>query len=165
MWHEISMIQTLIPLLLLHLVFARDPPMVTIPDQGTLMGTYLKMVRIQSVIAYMGIPYAHPPIGDRRFTPPVVDDIPSWEGVRNASVPPPDCWQSTLRRTKHRHDEIFSDLVPKAFTDDDEETTHVYDEDCLYLNVFIPDGKPIVTQHTPVVPFLFTQSPFCLYSV
>lgn len=135
-----KIIKIVISLLLPSVILsARDPPMVTIPDQGQLMGTYMKMFRIQSVIAYLGIPYAHPPVAERRFSPPIVDDLPSWDGVRNASTMPPDCWQSTLRRTKKRHDEIFSQLLTKS--GDEEDEPHVYDEDCLYLNVFIPDGK------------------------
>lgn len=147
-----SIIRLVISFLLPQVILcAREPPMVTIPDQGQLMGTFMKMFRIQSVIAYLGIPYAHPPVAERRFAPPIVDDLPSWDGVRNASTMPPDCWQSTLRRTKKLHDEIFSQLLTKS--GDDEEEPHVYDEDCLYLNVFIPDGKKyfeLDTSRTPL---------------
>lgn len=122
---------------------AREPPQVTIPDQGTVQGTFLKMFRIQTVIAYLGIPYAQPPIAEKRFTPPVVDDLPRWKGVRNASTYAPECWQSIPRSKRKRHDEIFNKLLhnAKPKDDDDDDEDRQFDEDCLYLNVYIPDGK------------------------
>lgn len=127
---------------------AREPPQVTIPDQGTVMGTFLKMFRIQTVIAYLGIPYAQPPLAEKRFTPPVVDDLPRWSGVRNASQMPPDCWQSVRRAKRKKHDEIFANLLQKMAKDEDDSMSggaeRQFDEDCLYLNVFVPDGKPAV---------------------
>lgn len=138
---EMCLVKILLIVLLLPPLIssAREPPMVTIPEQGTLMGTYLKMFRTQTVIAYLGIPYAQPPLREKRFTPPVVDDLPKWEGIRNASVVPPDCWQSTRRLDLKKHDQAFRELLMKMKKEDDDEIH--YDEDCLFVNVFVPDGK------------------------
>ncbi|VEL44277.1 unnamed protein product, partial [Protopolystoma xenopodis] len=45
-----------------------------------------------SVLAFLGIPYALPPVGQLRFAPPI--EHPGWAGVRSADRPPPTCWQS-----------------------------------------------------------------------
>ncbi|XP_055689558.1 cholinesterase [Lutzomyia longipalpis] len=138
---------------------ARELPMVTIPDQGTLMGTYLKMFRIQTVVAYLGVPYAQPPINENRFAPPVVDNLPTWEGVRNASQLPADCLQSATRTPKKHEEALQAIIVPQSAavgssmvssggsgSGDGDVTTasppRLYDEDCLYLNVYIPDAPP-----------------------
>lgn len=140
--NRMCFIQILIIVLLLPPLIssAREPPTVNIPDQGTLMGTYLKMFRTQTVIAYLGVPYAQPPLRHLRFTPPVVDDLPRWDGVRNASTIPPDCWQSTRRLELKKHDQTFRELLNKMKGKEDDDELH-YDEDCLFLNIFIPDGR------------------------
>lgn len=130
-------------LLQIRIVFgARDAPTVDIPEQGKIKGTFLKMYRIQSVIAYMGIPYAEAPVGDLRFKPPSVIPMPSWDGVKNGSDMPPDCWQNTKTQDP-KHAEVFKKLLNKVIDADVLINTNdrQYDEDCLYLNVFVPDGE------------------------
>lgn len=65
---------------------------------------------------FAGIPYAAPPVGPLRFRPPA--PAPSWEGVRDASKPGPQCIQD-----------------PRA----DPEFGKQSDEDCLSLNVWTPE--------------------------
>lgn len=113
---------------------AREPPTVNIPDQGQLVGMYMKMFRIQRIVAYLGVPYAQPPFV--RFGPPVVDDLPSWQGPRNATEYQPECWSDTRRPAK-QHDVAFSRLIGVSRKWD----PGLYSEDCLYLNIFVPDGK------------------------
>lgn len=128
-------------LLILYCWFAiancaiREPPSVTIPGQGTLTGMYMKMFRIQRIIAYLGIPYAQPPTVERRFAPPVVDNLPSWGGVRNATEFQRDCWSDTRKPFK-QHDEAFMRLIGTSKI----RNSSLYDEDCLYLNIYIPEG-------------------------
>lgn len=118
---------------------AREPPTVNIVGQGMVMGTYKTLFRTQRIVAYLGIPYAQPPIGKRRFMPPEVQELPLWEGVRNASTPAPSCLQDTTgSRAIRKHDELFMKLLEPHAEDQGE---RVYDEDCLYLNVYVPDGK------------------------
>lgn len=66
-----------------------------------------------NVDSYRGIPFAKPPIGERRFQP--ADAIDPWEGVISARSIPPSCPQI---------------LQPSS--------EHLFSEDCLYLNVFVP---------------------------
>lgn len=123
---------------------ARDPPLVMIPNQGMLMGVYLKMFRIQRIIGYLGIPYAQPPINDKRFQPPVVDNLPRWDGIRNASTIAPDCWQKPRKSVNGAEDDAFVKLTSAmqgSTLSNMTEDQRQYDEDCLYLNIYIPDGN------------------------
>lgn len=89
---------------------ARPPaPMVTIPD-GTIIGTAGTGYR-----AFLGIPYAAPPVGALRFRPP-------------APVVP---WTTPLRATR-KPTACPQDLQGIAYGG----------EDCLFLNVHTPDPAP-----------------------
>lgn len=69
------------------------------------------------VIAYRGIPYAVPPLGELRFRPPL-PAIP-WNGVRSALDMGPAC--------------------PQVIDDDPTENSEaVMSEDCLHLNIWTP---------------------------
>jgi para-nitrobenzyl esterase len=73
------------------------------------------------VRVFRGIPYAAPPVGERRWRPP--SDPAPWQGVRPANRFGASCWQVT-----GDDGSIYS----KGITDPS--------EDCLYLNVFTPAG-------------------------
>ncbi|MCW2670781.1 MAG: carboxylesterase/lipase family protein [Frankiales bacterium] len=72
--------------------------------------------------AYLGIPYAEPPVGERRWQPPV--PAAPWQGVREAIAFGPSAPQLAGP---------FSGLVPGM-------TPSETSEDCLTLNVWAPDG-------------------------
>ncbi|KAK9393662.1 neuroligin-3 [Crotalus adamanteus] len=81
---------------------------------------------------YLGVPYAAPPIGDKRFLPP--EPPPSWSGIRNATHFPPVCPQNI-------HTAVPEIMLPIWFTSNlDIVATYIQDpnEDCLYLNIYIP---------------------------
>lgn len=87
---------------------------------------------------YLGVPYASPPTGERRFQPP--EPPSSWTGVRNATQFAAVCPQHLDERS------LLHDMLPVWFTANlDTLMTYVQDqnEDCLYLNVYVPteDGK------------------------
>jgi para-nitrobenzyl esterase len=69
-----------------------------------------------AVRVFLGVPYAAPPVGERRWRPPV--PVTPWEGVRKATDFGSRCMQ----------DRVFDDMV---FRDEPS-------EDCLYLNVWTP---------------------------
>ncbi|XP_031345675.1 venom carboxylesterase-6-like isoform X2 [Photinus pyralis] len=84
--------------------------------QGTLEGSVRKTWGGRTIFAFQGIPYAEPPIGNRRFQPPL--PAQPWEGVLNATKSHPFCPQSDVFR---------NDL-------------QVYGkENCLFLNVYAPN--------------------------
>ncbi|MDD9947087.1 MAG: carboxylesterase family protein [Myxococcales bacterium] len=77
-------------------------------SDGRLLGT-----RVDGVRAFLGIPYAAPPVGPLRWKPPAPPT--PWRGVRNATRPRSECPQ----------------LIPLL--------GYLGAEDCLYLNVWAPD--------------------------
>lgn len=74
------------------------------------------------VSAFLGIPFAKPPVGPLRWRAP--QPVVRWQGVRPAKAPAAACYQSP----------------PRAFGPYTEEfLTHgPVSEDCLYLNVWTP---------------------------
>ncbi len=73
----------------------------------------------QGVDRFLGIPFASPPVGDRRWRPPA--PAAAWDGERPAGTYGADCAQ-------------------KPFIGDDAPLATVPAEDCLYLNVWRPAG-------------------------
>ncbi len=80
--------------------------------QGTLAG---KWILNKSQEAFLGIPYAAPPVGPLRWKAPA-PPVP-WQGSRDATTFAPRCQQNHIW-----NDYIFPDAGPS--------------EDCLYLNVY-----------------------------
>lgn len=84
-------------------------------EQGELHG---KTINGAKVRAFLGIPYAAPPVGNLRWRAP--QPPPTWKGVREATKFGAHCVQITLLND----DTIFQDSGPS--------------EDCLFLNVYTP---------------------------
>ncbi|KAM4895197.1 neuroligin-1 isoform 1-T1 [Sylvia borin] len=85
------------------------------------------------VIQFLGVPYAAPPTGERRFQPP---EPPSpWADTKNTTQFAPVCPQNII---EGRLPEV---MLPVWFTNNlDVVSTYVQDqnEDCLYLNIYVP---------------------------
>lgn len=100
-----------------HHLSAANPLKVKIA-QGKLYG---KKINQGAVRAFLGIPYAAPPVGDLRWKAPQA--APKWKGEREAYTFGSHCMQVPFP------DMIFPDSSMS--------------EDCLYLNVYTPaDVKP-----------------------
>ncbi|XP_024051691.1 neuroligin-4, X-linked [Terrapene carolina triunguis] len=100
---------------------------------------------------YLGIPYASPPTGERRFQPP--EPPSSWTGVRNATQFAAVCPQYLDERS------LLNDMLPVWFTANlDTVVTYVQDqnEDCLYLNIYVPTEDDIHDQNNkkPVMVYI-----------
>lgn len=92
---------------------------------------------LRPVDQYLGVPYAAPPVGDRRFMPP--DQPSSWSGIKNATHFMPVCPQNI-------HNTVPEIMMPIWFTYNlDTVASYIQDqsEDCLYLNIYAPteDGE------------------------
>ena len=95
----------------IHSARAAGNPLIR-TKQGKLRGKQLGEIR-----AFLGIPYAAPPVGPMRWTAPV--PAAKWKGVRDAAAFGPRCMQPT----------IYADMV---FRDPG------VSEDCLTLNIWSP---------------------------
>ena len=107
----------------------RGDPLVI--ESGSIAGT----ARDSGVRAYLGVPFAAPPVRELRWRPP--QPVPPWQGTYHADRTAPECIQ-TLRAHDINH--YFG-----------EEATS---EDCLYLNIWAPPhdaGAPLV----PVVVWIY----------
>lgn len=104
------------------------------------------------VIQFLGVPYAAPPIGERRFQPP---EPPSpWPDIKNATQFAPVCPQNII---EGRLPEV---MLPVWFTNNlDIVSTYVQDqnEDCLYLNIYVPteDGELFAGEMEILIYFCF----------
>lgn len=117
-------------------LFGLEAPTVHIPNQGVLVGRYLKMFRTQNIKAYLGIQYAKA----ERFAPPEIENA-KWKSVYNASRFGPKCWQQ-FNRFDDKVTTAVRDILMNSLLDADnnEDAADNYHEDCLYLNIFVPDG-------------------------
>ena len=84
--------------------------------QGSIVGTPAN--KKTNVLAFMGIPYAEPPVGSRRWKPPF--PAVGWGGVLSATSFAPSCMQPEIIDTR-------SMFYHHTFSTS---------EDCLYLNVW-----------------------------
>ncbi|XP_013908703.1 PREDICTED: fatty acyl-CoA hydrolase precursor, medium chain-like [Thamnophis sirtalis] len=79
----------------------------------------------EPVKSFLGVPFAKPPTGSLRFSPPQPPE--PWSHMRDATSHPPMClqdlgWVDVLK-------EIVNITLPNLMVS----------EDCLYLNIFTPD--------------------------
>ncbi|XP_029169679.1 esterase E4-like isoform X2 [Nylanderia fulva] len=91
-----------------------ERPVVTV-KQGKLQGIFEDNVLGSRYLAFKGIPFAAPPLGDLRFKDP--EPPASWEGIRDASKNAGDV-------------SVQLQTLPTLAI--------IGSEDCLYLNVYIP---------------------------
>ena len=102
-------------------------------NEGDITGVYNED---HSVAVYAGIPFAAPPVDDRRFKEP--QPAESWDGVKACDKFAPMAMQS-------RSNTMYSSLTHILGWHDyqmkiGDEYIEPMSEDCLYLNVFVPEG-------------------------
>ena len=81
-------------------------------------------VRINGLHAFLGIPFAAPPVGERRWQPPA--DAEPWAGVRRFAGFRSQSWQP-----------VMEGMGPLEFAFNARDAGN-RNEDCLYLNVWTP---------------------------
>jgi para-nitrobenzyl esterase len=106
---------------------------------GSLRGT-----TVGSAMAFRGIPYAQPPIGELRWKPP--QPATAWQGVRDASRPGNTCTQRSSGLAP------FFAPMAKAYDSKFEQPPITSSEDCLYLDVWAPEWP--VKRALPVMVWL-----------
>ncbi|XP_074149551.1 liver carboxylesterase 1-like [Sminthopsis crassicaudata] len=78
------------------------------------------------VHVFLGVPFAKPPLGPLRFSPPQPPE--PWEDVKNTTTYPPMCVQNP------NASEFFRNL----YSIRNKSISLTYSEDCLYLNIYTP---------------------------
>uniref|UniRef100_A0A4W2IQ22 Thyroglobulin n=1 Tax=Bos indicus x Bos taurus TaxID=30522 RepID=A0A4W2IQ22_BOBOX len=98
--------------------FGTSSPSVPIATHGQLLGRS-QAIQVgtswKPVDQFLGVPYAAPPLGEKRFRAP---EHLNWTGSWEATKPRARCWQPGIRTP-----------TPPGVS-----------EDCLYLNVFVPQN-------------------------
>lgn len=82
----------------------------------------------KTITAFLGIPYGEPPVGALRFKRP--EPVKSWTGVWNATKYGNSCYQYV--------DQTFPGFSGAEMWNPNTELN----EDCLYLNIWMPSPKP-----------------------
>ena len=113
-----------------HVRFASDAtPVVVETESGAVRG-----VEGAGARAWLGLPYAAPPVGDLRWRAP--RPAAAWDGVRDASRIGADCTQALGRKA------VLGGGGGVVFGS----------EDCLFLNIYAPAGTP--EKPLPVMVYL-----------
>ncbi|XP_055621102.1 juvenile hormone esterase-like [Toxorhynchites rutilus septentrionalis] len=107
-------------------------PQVCIMD-GCLRGKTVTSLHWGTFEAFVGIPFAKPPIGELRFANPVPNEWWGRRAVYNATEEKPMCVQK-------------NDLIPNAEVQGS--------EDCLYLNVYRPSAQNTLRGDLPVMVYI-----------
>ncbi|KAK9709153.1 Carboxylesterase family [Popillia japonica] len=100
-------------------VYTEDVPVVS-TKLGKIAGVFEESYNGKTFSAFYGIPFAKPPIGVLRFQDP--QPISPWSGVWNANSTDIMCAQ------------VMHAPEPEG-------GSYIGDEDCLYLNIFVPSKE------------------------
>jgi para-nitrobenzyl esterase len=110
-----------------------QPPAAVVKiDTGELQGAVA-----DGVIAFKGIPFAAPPVGELRWRPP--QPVANWTGVRGAMEFGPDCTQDRFGPPPAAAPGAPAPRMPS--------------EDCLYLNVWRPEDPG--ARNLPVMVWIY----------
>lgn len=111
--------------------------MIDIPGQGQIQGLEIPLQAGYPVKAYLGIPFAQPPIGKNRWKKPQ-KPVPSWQGCRKSEWKYDPFQPLDLPRISGvLRGEDESNTKHSDYQDD-----YLMNEDCLYLNIWKPDSVP-----------------------
>ncbi|XP_061475132.1 cholinesterase-like [Rhineura floridana] len=113
-------------LLLLGLSSASEEDTVVVTSSGPIRGKSL-MTASGTVTAFLGIPYAEPPVGKLRFQMPSLHQ--PWSHILEAISFGNSCYQESLEPSSYHEELNLESTLPLS-------------EDCLFLNVWVPYPRP-----------------------
>ncbi|XP_044515654.1 liver carboxylesterase 1-like [Gracilinanus agilis] len=140
MWQKTSLSKMwLISLLLCFFIGpttqVQQQPSIVDTKYGKVQG---KQMRLQGfdipVHVFLGVPFAKPPLGPLRFTPPQPPE--PWDYVKKTTTYPPICPQ----------DPVVAQTLSNLFSIRNENFTMIFSEDCLYLNIYTPADLTMKTK-------------------
>lgn len=119
----------LFPLLIPSCYTQSEADLVVQTRSGRVRGIRQQVPDRSFVTAFLGIPFAEPPVGKRRFRP--AETKRPWTGVYDAKAYPNACYQFV--------DTSFPGFQGSEMWNPNREMS----EDCLYLNIWVPSSpKP-----------------------
>lgn len=101
---------------LIFYFFQTEHSLIVATKSGKLSGKVFTTIGGRQVFAFLGVPFAEPPVGEFRFQE--AQPVSNWSGIKTAYVFGPKCIQFTYYNM--RPDPVIGE------------------EDCLYLNIFTP---------------------------
>lgn len=121
--------------------FTASDPLLIKTTKGFVRGVTQTTPTGKTVDAFLGIPYAMPPVGKYRFRHP--KPVDPWPGVFNASTRPNSCYQvsDTFFGEDFRGSNMWNRNTPMS-------------EDCLKINVWVPRPRP-THRLRPVLVWIF----------
>ncbi|XP_038056981.1 uncharacterized protein LOC119728715 [Patiria miniata] len=136
-----SFVLTWIGLMTVHHVVGQT--VITNTTLGPVMGVKLGIPGVPTpvITRYAGIPYAEPPIGQRRFAKPAPKT--PWDDVLNATTFGSKCPQANVS-----FDVFISSQFDQFLPNTD------VDEDCLFLNVYVPHDVVEAFGPLPVMVYI-----------
>jgi acetylcholinesterase len=120
-------------------------PLIRSTNTGRVRGfdSYFRLYdspRLHHVRAWLGIPFAKPPTGARRFKAP--ERVDPWPGIFNATSLPSTCWQT---------EQIVYNLEAEKIWSPNTDCS----ENCLYLNIWVPVSSSQATAPTAVLVWIY----------
>ncbi|WP_087026355.1 carboxylesterase/lipase family protein [Thaumasiovibrio subtropicus] len=104
-------------------------------DNGRLLGSIDRQTNIS---VFKGIPFAAAPVGHLRWAAP--ESVKPWHGVRSAK----EYGASSIQIPPEKGSFYQKEFLPRP---------HIYDEDCLYLNIWAPEANN--GQRLPVLVWFY----------
>lgn len=102
--------------------FQNDYLRVKLNHGGGVFGKYMNTHNGRGIVAFTGIPYAEVPVGNLRFSDPV--DKAGWNGYYNGG--------------------FKENVVCPQFNTWNQDNMFIGQEDCLYMNVYVPMVSPLL---------------------
>ncbi|XP_074067386.1 liver carboxylesterase 1-like [Macrotis lagotis] len=104
-----------------------QPSIVVNTEYGKVQGKQLRLQEFDTPVhVFLGIPFAKPPLGPLRFSPPQPPE--PWSYVKNTTSYPPACTQNPVASMYFRNLYLLRN----------ESISLRFSEDCLYLNIYTP---------------------------
>ena len=98
----------------------------------------------EGVTVYKGVPFAAPPVGELRWKAPQV--VTPWDGIKTC-----DTWPAMPAQDKSGNKPGVSFYGDEFYFDSDRDVP--VSEDCLYMNIFVPNGA--LTEKNAKYPVYF----------